>query len=73
MEAGKLKARVRDAHLEWVDTLPALPDGDVEVILLYQQQEKRAAIPATEWPSLKGGKYLGGSLRREDIYGDDGR
>ena len=73
MEAIKLKARMRDAHLEWIDTPPTLPDGEVEVILLYQRQEKHPAIPATEWPSLKGGGFLGGSLRREEIYGEDGR
>ena len=25
------------------------------------------------WPSLDGGSYLGGTLCREEIYGDDGR
>lgn len=73
MESVKLKARVRGTHLEWIDTPPSLPDGEVEVILLYQQPEKRAPLLATKWPSLKGGQYLGGSLRREEIYDDDGR
>ena len=73
MEAVRLKARVRDAHLEWIDPPPALPDGEVEVILLYRSETPRTGRPATEWPSLNGGRYLGGSLRREDIYGADGR
>lgn len=25
------------------------------------------------WPALDGGSYSGGALRREEIYGDDGR
>ena len=25
------------------------------------------------WPALDGGSYSGGTLRREEIYGDDGR
>jgi len=28
---------------------------------------------ASEWPVLDGGRYLGGTLGREEIYGDDGR
>ena len=74
MEAIKLKARVRKAHLEWLEPLPDLPEGEVEVILLYTTPEaERKAVLATEWPALDGGRYLGGTLRREDLYGDDGR
>ncbi len=76
MEAIKLKAHVgEDARLEWLEPLPPLPQGEVEVIFLYENPlptaEERPS-PA-EWPVLKGGKYLGGSLRREDIYDDNGR
>lgn len=75
MEAVKLKARVKaNAELEWLDT-PNLPEGEVEVILLYKQREEHLneAISPLQWPVLDGGEYRGGSLRREDMYGDNGR
>ena len=72
MEAVKRRARVRGDRLEWTDEAPALPDGEVEVILLYAPSAPRSK-PVAEWPVLDGGGYLGGSLRREDLYGDDGR
>ena len=73
MEAIKLKARIRDARLEWLAGPPDLPDGEVEVILLYQPDGAQAVRLATEWPALEGGEYRGGSLNREELYGDDGR
>lgn len=74
MEAVKRRARVRHNHLEWTDPSPDLPDGEVEVILLYTKEEVVEPAPSvTEWPVLDGGTYQGGTLRREDLYGDDGR
>lgn len=74
MEAIKRRARVRHNHLEWTDASPDLPDGDVEVILLYTKQEAApSALSVTEWPVLDGGAYRGGTMRREDLYGEHGR
>lgn len=40
MKAVKLKARIgADAILEWLDPLPDLPAGEVEIILLYEQNQ----------------------------------
>ena len=73
MEAVKRRARIRGDRLEWTDAAPALPDGEVEVILLYAPAEPSRPKSVAEWPVLDGGAYLGGSLRREDLYGSDGR
>lgn len=76
MVAVKLNAVVnKDARLEWLQSPPVLPIGEVEVILLYKPAPAPAltGLLATEWPLLDGGRYLGGSLRREDFYDDDGR
>lgn len=83
MEAIKLSARVRpDGTLEWSEPLPKLPVGEAEVILLLPaggEEEKpsraRAADEtlAVNWPRLKGGHWRGGTLRREDLYGEAGR
>lgn len=39
MEAVKRRARVRHNHLEWTNASPDLPDGEVEVLLLYTKEE----------------------------------
>lgn len=74
MEAIRQRARVRGGHLEWVDQPPTLPDGEVEVILLYTKEEKPSdqARSVSEWPVLNGGTYRN-AFRREDLYGAHGR
>jgi hypothetical protein len=76
MEAIKLKARVGpDARLEWLEPLPSLPQGEVEVILIYERKQgpKAGRLSSSEWPVLRGGRYWGGTLRRAEMYDDDGR
>jgi hypothetical protein len=77
LEAIKLKGHVGpDGRLEILDGPTTLPEGEVEVIVLYfpVQPGKEVARPSPlTWPVLHGGRYLGGKLRREDIYDDDGR
>jgi hypothetical protein len=75
--AIKLKGRIQpDRQLE-LPVLPAeLPEGEVELILLYERKqigEKTALLSPLSWPVLHGRRYLGGMLRREEIYDDDGR
>ena len=75
MEAVKIKARVRsDRKLESLQPLPNIPKGEVEVIVIYEPKrtETKEILP-NDWPALKGGKYLGSTLRREEIYHDNGR
>lgn len=74
MEAIRQRARVRGGHLEWIDHPPALPDGEVEVILLYTQEERSSDQPRSisEWPVLEGGTYHD-SFRRADLYEEHGR
>lgn len=50
-----------------------LPEGDVEVILVYNKNQNIEKLSPLTLPSLNGGRYLGGSLRREDFYDDYGR
>jgi hypothetical protein len=50
----------------------------VEVILLYERkqyynEEEVISSSVMAWPVLDGGEYLGGKLRREELYDDDGR
>ena len=75
--AIKLKGRIQpDRQLELPCLPPELPEGEVELILLYERKqlnEKIALLSPLFWPALDGGRYLGGTLRREEIYDDDGR
>ena len=74
METVKLKARIGpNAKLEWLEPLPSLPQGEVEVILIYERRKKPEGrqLSPSEWPLLNGGEYLGGTLRREEIYDDE--
>ena len=77
MQAIRLKGHVGpNKKLEIMEDAAELPEGDVEVILLYPQDQpgrKREVPSPLTWPTLDGGRYLGKSLRREDLYGDDGR
>lgn len=67
MDAIKLRGRVRpDGQLE-LPVLPAeLPEGEVELILLYEKKPMARPSPLS-WPSLDGGRYLKETLRREEI------
>ena len=77
LEAIRLKGRIRpDRQLELPELPSELPEGEVELILLYERkprQESAPSLSALLWPALNGGAYLGGSLRREEVYDDDGR
>jgi hypothetical protein len=76
LEAMRLKGRIKsDRRLELPSLPPELPEGEIELILLYKKagrEEKKSTSPLA-WPSLDGGRYLGGTLRREDIYDNSGR
>ena len=75
LRAIRLKGHIgSDQKLEITEDAVELPEGDVEIILLYSQSIKRSERPSPlTLPTLNGKRYLGGSLRREEIYGDDGR
>jgi hypothetical protein len=77
LEAIKLKGRIQpDRQLELPKLPPGLPEGEVELILLYERKPTReggAPLSPLTWPALDGGRYLGGTLRREEIYDDNGR
>jgi hypothetical protein len=77
LQAVRLKGRIgHDRKLEIIENLPDLPEGDVEVILLYNKtksNKERKPLSPLMWPVLDGGRYLGDSLCREDLYGDDER
>ena len=77
LEAIKLKGKIQpDRRLEIPGLPPNLPEGEVELILLYQRKqvsETDALLSPLSWPVLDGGRYLGGTLRREELYDDDGR
>ncbi len=77
LQAIKIKGHIGpDKKLEIIEDLLDIPEGDVEVIILYPQKlsdgEAKLPSPLT-WPTLDGGRYLGGTLRREEIYGNDER
>ena len=71
MEAIKAKARIGPNHqLIWMEPLPPLAEGQVEIILLYTETKNANKPSLARWPVLNGGRYLGGTLRREEIYDD---
>lgn len=73
MQTIRLRARVGpDSEWEWIEKPPELPEGEVEVILLYEEERDGAGPSPLEWPVLDGGRYLGGALTREEIYEDNG-
>jgi hypothetical protein len=77
LQAIKLKGHIGpDQKLEIIESPVELPTGNVELIVLYSQPEEdktpQHPSPLT-WPTLNGGRYLGGTLRRKEIYRDDGR
>jgi len=70
LEAVRLKGRIKpDRRLELPSLPPELPEGEVELILLYEKQEdkKKRQTSPLDWPTLAGGQYLGGALRRENL------
>lgn len=76
MEALKLRAKIHsNATVEWLQPLPTLPEGEVEVILLYEKNDAdtESEKNVSELPALNGIRFLKDCLRREDIYNDDGR
>lgn len=87
MEAVKFTVNVRpDGTLEWPDSMPKLPAGEAEVILLLSSRSEEGSSAtasssprttdetlATNWPRLKAGRWKGEALRREDLYGEAGR
>lgn len=69
MEAIRLKARIdEERRVVWLEPTP-LPPGEVEVLVLYPESTTASESPR-RWPVLDGGRFLGGSLHREDIYDD---
>jgi PHD/YefM family antitoxin component YafN of YafNO toxin-antitoxin module len=69
---GKPKAAVISlADLELLEALEATPA--VREALAEYERGETAPISSLKWPTLDGGKYLGSTLRREEIYDDDGR
>lgn len=77
LRAIKLKGHIgSDRKLEITESLVGLPEGDVEIILLYPQNgpDRKSERPSPlTWPTLDGGRYLGGTSRREEIYSNDAR
>lgn len=69
MEAVKVKARIDEQRqLVWLEPVP-LRAGKVEVIVLYEGAHTKLET-SDQWPVLNGGRYLGGMMRREEIYDD---
>ena len=72
MEAVTIRARVNSDHqLAWLEPLPTLREGEVEVTLRYRKNvshQQPRVVPVL--PVLDGKRYLGGTLRREEIYDD---
>ncbi len=77
LEAVKLKGVIKSDRQLTLPKLPTeLPEGEVEIILLYERKpvnRQIATLTPLNWPVLEGGQYLGGALRREELYNDGGR
>jgi len=72
MRAFRIRARIAPRRrLIWLEPTPRLQESEVDVILLYTHEKRDVGKQASaEWPVLDGGRYLGGTLRREEIYDD---
>ncbi len=74
MRAITLKGRVKPgSRLEWRQPVSELPEGNVQVTLTYEEPAPRKRKSPRDWPVLKSQVPFDHSLRREDLYGDDGR
>ena len=87
MEAMRFRVQVRsDGTLDWPESPPNLPAGEAEVILLVPSAPQQENSPseasskepstdarATNWPRLRGGTWTGDALRRDELYGEEGR
>ena len=73
----KLRGRIHPGkQLECPRQPPESPEGDVELIVLYEREhwsEEITPLSPPSWPLLDGGRYLGGTLRRDELYNVDGR
>ncbi len=69
---GKPKAAV--ISLADLERLEQLEEAQAvrEALAEYERGETLPLSPL-KWPTLDGGQYLGGTLRREELYDDDGR
>lgn len=69
---GKPKAAV--ISLADLERLEQLEEAQAvrEALAEYERGETLPLSPL-KWPALDGGQYLGGTLRREELYDDDGR
>jgi hypothetical protein len=77
LETLRLRGVVKPGRqLELPQLPPDLPEGEVEVILLYERNPNETEVSPLSplaWPGLNGGQYRGRTLRREELYDDDGR
>jgi len=79
LQAIKLKGRIGpDRRIEITEGPAELPEGEVEVIVLYRTEilpspKGPAERPVLTLPARNLGRFLGGTLRREELYDDDGR
>lgn len=69
---GKPKAAV--ISLADLERLEQLEEAQAvrEALAEYERRETITLSPLN-WPALDGGQYMGGTLRREQLYDDDGR
>ncbi len=79
MEAVRARVRVgAGSKLELISDVD-LPEGEAEIILLYDKSgeigegPRGTGLSPLNWPTLDGGRFLGGTLRRQEIYDDNGR
>ena len=75
LEAIRVKGQVEsDRQIVVTDPDVKLPRGTVELIILYERPTRTEAVrSALNLPAFDLGRFLGESLRREEIYDDDGR
>ena len=72
-----LRGRIHpDRQLECPSLSPESPEGDVELMVLYEREQMSEEITPLSplfWPVLDSGRYLGETLRRDELYDVDGR
>jgi hypothetical protein len=71
--ARKTRVRVTEDGRMEAAAPPELAPGEHEAVIVFEEQDGKPPLIATDFPVDNGPWDNSRSLRREEVYGDDGR